>query len=155
MIKKLSAILIALSLTSCHCYTDLFNKSAPVVAAEKSQRTILKLKKRVFFETDSYVLNSDTKEVLDEEVLPAIQGKEATIEGNCDERGSDEYNKILGQKRADAVKDYLVEKGANADQIKTVSYGKSKPLDLDHTEEAWAVNRRAVTIFTKVVTTKN
>jgi peptidoglycan-associated lipoprotein len=145
MIKKLSAILIALSLTSCHCYTDLF-KSSSAVAEKPVKRTYLKLKKNVFFATDSYVLNAETKEVLDEEVLPAIKGKEVVIEGNCDERGTEEYNKILGQKRADAVKDYLVKKGADASKLTTMSYGKSRPVDLDHDAEAWAANRRVMTI---------
>jgi peptidoglycan-associated lipoprotein len=146
MIKKLSAILIALSITSCHCYSDLFKKSAPASAGYSEKRTFLKLKKNVFFATDSYTLNAETKAVLDEEVLSAIKGKEARIEGNCDERGTEEYNKILGQKRADAVKDYLVKKGADASKITTVSYGKSRPLELDHDAEAWAVNRRVMTI---------
>jgi len=150
MIKKLSAIFIALSLTSCSCYSDLFKKSEPVAQTSMAKRTVLKLKKNVFFETDSFALNPETKAVLDEEVLPAIKSKKSiVIEGNCDERGSVEYNQILGQKRADAVKDYLVKNGADSSKISTVSYGKLRPLDLDHDKEAWEVNRRAVTISTQ------
>lgn len=140
MLKKLSVIFIVLSLTSCACYSGLFKKSLP---------TILQTKESVFFETDSFALNSHTKKVLDEEVLPAIKGKKVIIEGNSDERGSVEYNKILGKKRAEAVKDYLVKNGADSSKISTVSYGESNPIDLNSNKEAWAKNRRALTISTQ------
>jgi len=65
------------------------------------------------------------------------------VEGHCDERGTIEYNLVLGQKRAEAVKDYLVKLGIEEKRIKTISYGKEMPVDPGHTEEAWAKNRRA------------
>ncbi len=64
------------------------------------------------------------------------------IEGNCDERGTVEYNLALGQKRADAAKAYLVNLGVDGKRLETVSYGKEKPVDPGHNEEAWAKNRR-------------
>ncbi len=64
------------------------------------------------------------------------------IEGNCDERGTVEYNLALGQKRADAAKAYLVNLGADPKKLETVSYGKEKPVDPGHNEAAWAKNRR-------------
>ncbi len=64
------------------------------------------------------------------------------IEGNCDERGSEEYNLVLGYKRAKAAKEYLVSKGVSPDRITIVSYGKDRPLDPRHNEYAWAKNRR-------------
>jgi peptidoglycan-associated lipoprotein len=64
------------------------------------------------------------------------------IEGNCDERGTVEYNLALGQRRADAAEKYLVSLGIKESTLKTISYGKSKPVDPGHTEEAWAKNRR-------------
>jgi peptidoglycan-associated lipoprotein len=65
------------------------------------------------------------------------------IEGNCDERGTVEYNLVLGQKRADATKSYMVNLGVDAKRLDTISYGKEKPIDPGHNEEAWAKNRRA------------
>jgi peptidoglycan-associated lipoprotein len=64
------------------------------------------------------------------------------VEGNCDERGTVEYNLALGQRRADAAKNYLVSLGIPADRLKTISFGKSKPFDPGHDEAAWAKNRR-------------
>jgi peptidoglycan-associated lipoprotein len=65
------------------------------------------------------------------------------VEGHCDERGSTEYNLSLGERRAAAVRDYLVSLGVNPDSLSLISYGNEKPLDTAHTEEAWAANRRA------------
>jgi peptidoglycan-associated lipoprotein len=106
----------------------------------------------VFFDYNSFALTSKAKDVLNEKVLPEINANNPTkikVEGHCDERGSVAYNDKLGKKRADAVKKYLVEKGVKAAKIRTVSYGKSRPLDFGHNEEAWAKNRRAVTISVK------
>ncbi|MGH9334498.1 MAG: OmpA family protein, partial [Vicinamibacteria bacterium] len=65
------------------------------------------------------------------------------IEGHCDERGTVEYNLALGERRASAVYNYLMSLGIPAGRLKTISYGKEFPMDLGHTEEAWARNRRA------------
>ncbi len=70
-------------------------------------------------------------------VRPAL-----TISGNCDERGTVEYNIALGDRRAQAARDYLVRMGVHANRIKTISYGKEHPLDPGHDEQAWAKNRR-------------
>ncbi|WP_022669972.1 OmpA family protein [Hippea alviniae] len=69
------------------------------------------------------------------------------IEGNCDERGTIEYNLALGEKRALAAKQYLVSKGVSPDRITIISYGKSRPLDPAHNEYAWAKNRRDHFVF--------
>ena len=71
------------------------------------------------------------------------------IEGNCDERGTRKYNQALGEKRANAAKRYLIAQGISAKRITTVSYGKDKPAVLGNTEEAYAKNRRDVTIIAK------
>jgi len=65
------------------------------------------------------------------------------VEGHCDERGTVEYNLALGQKRAEAVKDYLLKLGIDAGRIRTISYGKEVPVESGKSEEAWAKNRRA------------
>jgi peptidoglycan-associated lipoprotein len=64
------------------------------------------------------------------------------VQGNCDERGTEKYNLALGERRALAVREYLANLGMNPDQIKTVTFGKSKPADPGHNEEAWKKNRR-------------
>lgn len=66
-----------------------------------------------------------------------------TIEGHCDERGTVEYNLALGERRAQAAKNYLVSLGIKTSRMRTISYGKSKPIDQGHDEAAWAMNRRA------------
>jgi peptidoglycan-associated lipoprotein len=75
-------------------------------------------------------------------ILAANTGARIQIAGHCDERGSDEYNLALGNRRAAAAKRYLVNHGVNADRIETVSYGEERPLDPGHDETAWAKNRR-------------
>ena len=77
------------------------------------------------------------------------QTKKVVIEAHCDERGSKSYNQTLSNKRAKSVKNYLSSNGVENFKIKTVGYGESKPIDLGHNEEAWAKNRRAVTISIK------
>ena len=73
------------------------------------------------------------------------QPPEARVEGHCDERGTREYNLALGERRANSVKDYLVAAGVNPDRIKTISYGKERPVALGSTDAAWKQNRRGVT----------
>jgi peptidoglycan-associated lipoprotein len=71
-----------------------------------------------------------------------------TIEGHCDERGTAEYNLALGERRAVAVKTYMVALGISPDRLRTVSYGKEFPFDMGHTETAWSKNRRAHFVIT-------
>jgi peptidoglycan-associated lipoprotein len=99
----------------------------------------------IYFEFDQYILSDSAKQNIDKKAqwLKKFPSAKAMIEGHCDERGSAEYNLALGQKRADAVMQYLVSLGINANRISTVSYGKENPKDPGHTEEAWAKNRRA------------
>jgi len=97
------------------------------------------------FEYDQYILSAEAKEKLDRKAqwLKAYPTAKGQIEGHCDERGSAEYNLALGQKRADAVMQYLVSLGIEANRLSTISFGKEKPLDPSHTEVAWSKNRRA------------
>jgi len=98
-----------------------------------------------YFDFDSYSLSSEAKGTL-EQNAKAIKGTNSgnvTIEGHCDERGTSAYNLALGEKRANAAKEYLVALGVNAARVSTVSYGKERPFDDGHDESAWAKNRRA------------
>jgi len=103
---------------------------------------------RVFFAFDKFNVEADQKKTLDRQAawLKANSGTTITIEGHADERGTREYNLALGERRANAVKDYLVVQGINASRIKVVSYGEERPVALGSDETAWAQNRRAVTV---------
>jgi peptidoglycan-associated lipoprotein len=100
---------------------------------------------RVYFDFDRFEVRTDAQPILDAQAAwlrryPAVRVR---IEGNCDERGTREYNLALGARRANAVRDYLVAHGVGADRISTVSYGKEKPIDPGTGEEADAHNRNA------------
>lgn len=99
----------------------------------------------VHFDFDkSNIRAGEDTQVLDQKlaVLQANPGLQVEIVGNCDERGSDEYNMALGNRRALSAKQYLVSRGIAADRITTRSMGKENPLNAGHTEDAWAQNRR-------------
>ena len=103
---------------------------------------------RVFFGYDSSDLDSDALELLQDQVAWLKQNSDVsvTIEGHCDERGTREYNLALGEKRAQAVKNYLIGLGINPDRVSTISYGKERPAVVGSNDGAWAQNRRSVTI---------
>ncbi len=100
--------------------------------------------KDAFFDFDKSNIRDDQKAALMEDVawLKGNAGAKITVEGHCDERGTAEYNLGLGERRAKAVKDYLVAAGVAADRIATISYGKERPFVLGHDESAWKWNRR-------------
>jgi peptidoglycan-associated lipoprotein len=99
----------------------------------------------VYFGYDQYTLTQEAMNILAKnvETLKSNPKVVVQIEGHADERGTVEYNLALGQKRASAVRSYLIAAGINSARIFTISYGKEKPLDPGHNEEAWAKNRRA------------
>jgi len=101
--------------------------------------------KDVFFDFDKSLIRPDAKKTLDENVrwLKGNPNAIITIEGHCDERGTREYNLGLGERRAKATREYLVATGIDAKRIKTISYGKERPLGPGHDESAWKLNRRA------------
>jgi len=100
--------------------------------------------KDAFFDFDKAALRDDQKAALGEDVawLKGNAGAKVLIEGHCDERGTVEYNLGLGERRAKAVKDYLIAAGVAADRISIISYGKERPFVLGHDESAWKWNRR-------------
>jgi peptidoglycan-associated lipoprotein len=101
--------------------------------------------KPAFFDFDSYSLRDDARTALDGDagMLRDHASVNITIEGHADERGTDEYNQALGEKRAQSARDYLVGAGIAAARIQVVSYGKERPFADGHDESAWAQNRRA------------
>ncbi len=106
--------------------------------------------KPVFFALDSDELTSDAQKSLDDNaaLLKRYSTWAVTIEGHCDERGTDEYNLALGERRAVAARAYLVSLGVPADRLRTVSYGKEFPFDPGHDESAYSKNRRAHFVVT-------
>ena len=103
---------------------------------------------RVFFAFDSFELDADAQELLQDQAAWLKQYNKAliTIEGHCDERGTREYNLALGEKRAQAVKNYLNGLGVGISSLSTISYGKERPAVVGSNEGAWSQNRRSVTI---------
>ena len=101
---------------------------------------------RVFFDFDKSDLKPDARQTV--EALAAWMNNypatTITIEGHCDERGTREYNLALGERRANAVQDYLLALGVSANRLRTISYGKERPAVLGSNESAWAQNRRGV-----------
>jgi peptidoglycan-associated lipoprotein len=106
--------------------------------------------KPVFFGLDSSELDADGRAIAqaNAELLKKYSSWAITIEGHCDERGTAEYNLALGERRAVAVKTYLVSLGIAPDRVRTVSYGKEFPFDPAHTESAWSKNRRGHFVIT-------
>ncbi|MBP8233603.1 MAG: peptidoglycan-associated lipoprotein Pal [Rhizorhabdus sp.] len=102
----------------------------------------------VFFDTDSYDVDAEDQATLSRQAqwLAKYPNASVTIEGHCDERGTREYNLALGERRANAAKNYLVSVGVPASRISVISYGKERPLATGSDEAAWAQNRRAVTV---------
>ncbi len=113
-------------------------------AASSTVSNVVSSLMRVNFEYDQYVLTAGARATLkNNAAYLKAKGVRVQIEGHCDERGSDEYNLALGEKRALAVKNYLVSLGVPADRMSIISYGEEIPLVMGSTEEAWAQNRRA------------
>jgi len=102
----------------------------------------------VHFATDSSDIDSEAQSILTKQAawLAKYPNVRVTIEGHCDERGTREYNLALGDRRANSAKNFLVNAGVNAARISVISYGKERPIATGSDEEAWAQNRRAVTV---------
>jgi len=103
----------------------------------------------VYFDLDSYDVRSDAMPVLDAQAawLRQYPNVRVRIEGNCDERGTREYNLALGARRANAVRDYLASRGVASSRITTLSWGKERPVDPGSSEDAWARNRNGHTVI--------
>jgi peptidoglycan-associated lipoprotein len=106
---------------------------------------------KIYFNFDSAALSDEARGALSKnaDLLQKNPAVKVRIEGNCDERGSDEYNMALGERRAKAAMDYLVSLGVQPDRLSTLSYGEEKPADPGHDEAAWAKNRRGEFVIVK------
>mgnify|MGYP001076940779 FL=1 len=158
MLKKLILVFaLILPLVACQStktdeegYEVVENESDASKKNKKTQNSVeeVTVPDRIYFSFDSYALDQKAKETLDLQAEWLNQDKtiNVTIEGHCDERGTREYNLALGERRANAVRKYLVSKGIPARRVKTVSYGKERPEFLGKGESVWSKNRRAVTV---------
>jgi peptidoglycan-associated lipoprotein len=99
----------------------------------------------IYFDFDRFLIRSDARAELEANArrLKAENSRKFLIEGHCDERGTVDYNLVLGERRAQAVKQYLQDLGVRSSQIQITSYGKEKPFCTDHSEACWQSNRRA------------
>jgi len=110
---------------------------------------VLNVGDRVFFAFDSSEIRPTAREVLDRQAAWMAQYPQnrLVVEGHCDERGTREYNLALGERRANAARQYLISRGVAPNRLTTVSYGKERPVAFGNNEAAWAQNRRAVSVL--------
>jgi peptidoglycan-associated lipoprotein len=147
--KFAAAIAAALTIAACA------NKSADLASAGMSaapgsqQDFVVNVGDRVFFETDSSDLTPQARSTLDKQSqwLSQYNRYTFTIEGHADERGTREYNIALGARRAQTVREYLVSRGIDAQRMRTISYGKERPVAVCNDISCWSQNRRAVTVL--------
>jgi peptidoglycan-associated lipoprotein len=120
---------------------SLVAKREPGIAGEVFESKLLK---DINFDFDRYDIRARDAEILKENAALLMQYPKVKIqvEGHCDERGTNEYNLALGERRANSAKRYLISLGISSDRISTISYGEERPLDPRSNEEAWAKNRR-------------
>lgn len=119
-------------------------------AAGTQEDLVVNVGDRVFFDLDKSTLTTDARGTLEKQAawLKKYPSVTISVEGHCDERGTREYNLALGERRANAVKDYLVALGIAPNRLRTISYGKERPVALGSNEDAWKQNRRGVTVVT-------
>ena len=121
---------------------------APIPGTQQHFAQTMQGRDTIYFDTDKFDIDGEDRAALGQQAsyLREYPNIRATVEGHCDERGTREYNLALGERRANAAKNYLVSLGVPGDRITTVSYGKERPVATGSNEGAWARNRRAVTI---------
>jgi peptidoglycan-associated lipoprotein len=148
------AVVFAAALAISACANRPDENSQATAAGQATpgsqQDFVVNVGDRVFFETDSTDLSSQARATLDKQaqwLQRYQQYAQFTIEGHADERGTREYNIALGARRAQAVRDYLVSRGIPANRMRTISYGKERPVAVCNDISCWSQNRRAVTVL--------
>ncbi|TIX49784.1 peptidoglycan-associated lipoprotein Pal [Alteraurantiacibacter aquimixticola] len=123
--------------------------AGPVAGSQEHFARAMAGRDVIFFDTDKYDIDSEDAAALraQAEYLLQFTNARATVEGHADERGTREYNLALGERRANAAKNYLVSLGVAENRLRTVSYGEERPAATGSNEQAWARNRRAVTVM--------
>ena len=149
MKKLLSLFCAIIALSGCSALSESSLFGGSECESKMARDFMANAEDRVFFAYDSSAISADAAEVLDTQVkwLKKHENVNVVVQGYCDERGTREYNLALGERRANAVKQFLVSQGVDAARISTISYGKERPAVLGNNEAAWAQNRRAVTVI--------
>ncbi len=154
-LKLAFALLVGLSMAACSKNPNDdpnalgLTPGASAATPGSQQDFVVNVGDRVFFETDSTELTSTAQGTLDKQArwLAQYPRYTFTVEGHADERGTREYNFALGARRAEVAKEYLAAKGIAASRMKTVSYGKERPVAVCNDISCWSQNRRAVTVL--------
>jgi peptidoglycan-associated lipoprotein len=147
---KFAAIVMAsLAIAGCAKNNDQNGALAGAAAPGSQQDFVVNVGDRVFFETDSSELTDQARATLDKQAqwLGNYNRYSFTIEGHADERGTREYNIALGARRAETVRQYLATRGLAASRMRTISYGKERPVAVCNDISCWSQNRRAVTVL--------
>ena len=151
---KLAAVLaVALSMGACANNPNAMNNAnaglAGNAAPGSAQDFVVNVGDRVFFESDSSELTPQSIATLDKQaqLLARYNRYAFTVEGHADERGTREYNIALGARRAQAVRDYLTSRGVESQRMRTISYGKERPVAVCNDISCWSQNRRSVTVL--------
>ena len=146
-----SLFALMLAVAACSTNTNQADANNPNAAAPPGsvQDFVVNVGDRVFFESDQSDLTPQARATLDKQVqwLQQYSQYSFTIEGHADERGTREYNIALGARRAQTVRDYLVSRGINPARMRTISYGKERPVAVCNDISCWSQNRRAVTVL--------
>ena len=143
------ALMAGLALSACANKANDSLASAGAATPGSQQDFVVNVGDRVFFETDSTELTSQAVQTLEKQAqwLQQYANYTFTIEGHADERGTREYNIALGARRSQAVRDYLASRGIQPGRMRTVSYGKERPVAVCNDISCWSQNRRAVTVL--------
>jgi peptidoglycan-associated lipoprotein len=143
------AIAAALSIAACANKTNQLDGAGMSAAPGSPQDFVVNVGDRVFFETDQTDLTPQARATLDKQAqwLAQYNRYTFTIEGHADERGTREYNIALGARRSQTVREYLISRGIEAQRMRTISYGKERPVAVCNDISCWSQNRRAVTVL--------
>jgi peptidoglycan-associated lipoprotein len=146
---SLFALMLAVAACSTNNNPDANNPNANANTPGSVQDFVVNVGDRVFFESDQSELTPQARATLDKQVqwLQQYGQYQFTIEGHADERGTREYNIALGARRAQTVRDYLASRGIPAQRMRTISYGKERPVAVCNDISCWSQNRRAVTVL--------
>ncbi len=147
--KFAAVVLAALAIAGCAKNADQNGLNAGAATPGSQQDFVVNVGDRVFFETDSSELTDQARATLDKQAqwLNNYNRYSFTVEGHADERGTREYNIALGARRAETVRQYLVSRGIGAQRMRTISYGKERPVALCNDISCWSQNRRVVTVL--------
>ncbi len=150
-IAAVLAVAIFAAACSNNPAVDPTNPLATAATPGSAQDFIVNVGDRVFFESDSTQLTQQSRDTLEKQAqwLTLYNRYAFTVEGHADERGTREYNIALGARRAQAVREYLVARGIDGARMRTISYGKERPVAVCNDISCWSQNRRAVTVLSQ------